>query len=70
MILQSVNNVADNTLGIFFKTKLLTILAKVSKRNLGGLVTDGSFVAVFEVLSTRTAVARSQRLLKGEHVIS
>jgi hypothetical protein len=42
MILQSVHNIADNTLGIFFKTELLAILAKVGKRNLGGLVTDGS----------------------------
>ena len=70
MILQFVHNIADNTLGIFLKTELLAILAKVSKRNLGSLVTDGSLVAVFEVLSTRTAVAGSQRLLKGKHVIS
>ena len=70
MILQFVHNIADNTLGIFLKTELLAILAKVSKRNLCSLVTDGSFVAVFEVLSTRTAVAGSQRLLKCKHVIS
>ena len=68
MILQSVHNIADNTLGIFFKTELLAILAKVGKRNLGGLVTDGSLVAVFEALSTWTAVAGSQRLFKGKHV--
>ena len=70
MILQFVHNIADNTLGIFFKTELLTILAKVSKRNLGSLVTDGSLVAIFEVLSTRSAVPGSQRFLKCEHVIS
>lgn len=31
MILQFVHNIADNTLGIFLKAKLLAILAKVGK---------------------------------------